>query len=437
MSWRGRTGRLLTLCAAIWLGLWSVPATAEQPTVLRAPVAKTITPVIADHLVDGVREAERSGHQAFLVELDTPGGLDTSMRKVIRSFLGAQVPVIVYVSPSGARAASAGALITFSAHIAAMSPGTTIGAATPVNAETGEKGSEKVISDAAAFAESIAQQRGRNAEFAVDTVRKGRAVAATEAVKIGAVDLIASDRNALLNALEGRQIQLDSGKEVTLHTDDARIVDYELGFFRQLLQILADPTLAFLFLSLGTLAVIYEFANPGVGLGGIIGAILLVLGFFALSVLPVNVAGLALLALAAALFITEVFAPGIGVFAAGGTIALILSGIFLFEDSVRVSPIALWPTAVLIGIAVLVAGRLSWQARRAQPVSGPEMFIGQQVVMQALEGEQGRVFCEGAWWQARPRGGPIQPGDHVQIVALDGLTLIVEPIQPQNQEEAP
>jgi membrane-bound serine protease (ClpP class) len=211
------------------------PAAAQSSTVLVATINGPITPVVAEHLIDGVREATRGGYQALVVELDTPGGLDISMRQIVKAFLAADTPVIVYVSPSGGRAASAGALITFSAHVAAMAPGTTIGAATPVNAETGETASDKVINDAAAFAESVARQRGRNTDFAVATVRHGHAVTADQAHRLGAVDLISADRNALLAAVDARTVTLTGGRQVTLDTAGAGVVDHDMGLLRRLL----------------------------------------------------------------------------------------------------------------------------------------------------------------------------------------------------------
>jgi membrane-bound serine protease (ClpP class) len=422
----------LMLVAALWVPtlLIGAPAAAaaSADAVLITRVDGVITPIIADHLSAAVEKAERGGYQALLVEIDTPGGLDTSMRDIVQDFLGAQAPVIVYVTPPGARAASAGALITFSANIAAMAPGTTIGAATPVDAQTGEKASDKVINDAAAFAEAVATQRGRDVSFAVDTVRKGRAASATEALQVGAVDLIAADRASLLQQVNGRTVRLASGDVVTLHTADARTVNYELTLTRRLLQILADPNLAFLFLSIGTLAIIYELAYPGHAVSGITGVILLILGFFALSVLPVSVAGLALLLLAAGLFAGELYAPGVGVLAVGGTIALVLAGAFLFEGSVRVDPAVFLPTAIVIGVGSLLAGRLTWRARRAPPVSGAGTMIGATATVATSDADGGNIHVQGAWWWAtRADGGPLRVGQTVRIVARDGLRLIVEP----------
>jgi membrane-bound serine protease (ClpP class) len=431
--------RRLVLAAALFVLalLVAAPVAAAAPTdgVLVTRVDGIITPVIAGHLTAAVREAER-GYRALLVELDTPGGLDTSMRDIVQAFLGAQVPVIVYVTPPGARAASAGALITFSAHVAAMAPGTTIGAATPINAETGEKASDKVINDAAAFAESVAAQRGRDVGFAVDTVRQGRAASATEAARVGAVDVIAADRASLLRQVDGRTVTLASGDTTTLRTADAATVDYGMSFTRRLLQVLADPNLAFLFLSIGTLAIMYELAYPGHAVSGITGVILLILGFFALSVLPVSVAGLALLALAAGLFAGELYAPGVGVLAVGGAVALALAGAFLFEGSVRVDPAVFLPTAVVIGLGSLLAGRLTWRARRAPPVSGASAMIGATAVVATADADSADVHLEGTWWAAtRADGAALQVGQKVRVVALDGLKLIVEPTAADSEPE--
>src|ERR671918_454320 len=337
------------LPVSLWLLASNTGAGAGARTVLVTEVDGIITPVIADHLREGVARAEQEGHRAFLVELDTPGGLDASMRDIIQTFLGAEVPVVVHVAPSGARAASAGALITMSAHIAAMAPGTAIGAATPVDLEAGEDGERKIIEDAAAYAESVARARGRNTEFAVEAVREGRSVTAEEANRIGVVDLLAPDRAALLEAIHGETVTLASGAEVTLETREVQIVPYELGTFRSILQWLADPNLAFLFMSLGTLAIIYELANPGFGGSAIVGVILILLALFALAVLPVNVLGALLLLLAAILFVVEVFTPGVGVGAAGGTAVLVLGGLFLLRGRVGVDPQVLIPVAVVVG----------------------------------------------------------------------------------------
>ena len=421
---RARATLLLFVIAAFLLP-GSTAAAQDRATVLVAEVDGPITPVIADYLEDGIRTAEENGHSAFVVELDTPGGLDASMRDIVQDFFGARVPVVVYVAPSGARAASAGTFITMAAHVAAMAPGTTIGAATPVDLQGGEI-SDKIINDAVSFARSVAGFHDRDVEFAVDAVRDGRSITADEAVQLGVVDLVVRDSNTLLEMIDGRTVMMADGREVTLQTGGAGIETYDPGFFRNVLRLLADPNLAFLFISLGTLAVIYELANPGLGLAGIIGVVLLILGFFSLAVLPVNAAGAALLILAAGLFIGELFVPGIGVLGAGGTIALLLGGLFLFEGPNGVSPAVVWPVALVVGAGVLLAARLTWRARRAPSASGLEALIGREAVVRVAEGLSGEAFVEGAWWRVRSRNGDLTEGQTVTVVATEGLELIVD-----------
>lgn len=401
---------------------------AQAPSVLVSRVDSTITPVAADHLKEGLSLAERERHAAYVIEMDTPGGLLQSTREIVQDFLASDVPVVVYVSPSGARAASAGAYIAMSAHVAAMAPGSHIGAGTPVTGE-GEEASDKVVNDAVAFAVSIAEQRGRNTDFARDMVREGAAVSDREAVRTDVVDLVAPSREALLTELDGRRVVVgpEGGEhEVVLHTADARVVEHDLGFFGEVRQLLASPELAFLFLSIGTLAVVYELANPGMGFAGAIGVVLLVLGFVALSVLPFHVGGLLLLILAAALFAAEVLTPGVGVFAAGGTAALVFAGILLFRGELSVDPAVLWPTAVVVGGGSLLAGRLAWRARRAPATTGHEGLLGREVVVHRIDGDTGQALLEGAWWTVRGRSAPVTTGQHVRVVAIDGLDLIVD-----------
>ncbi|MDO0909773.1 nodulation protein NfeD [Streptomyces sp. DT2A-34] len=405
---------------------------AQTPTVLVMRIDDTITPVVADHLEEGLRTAEREGHVALLVEMDTPGGLLQSTREIVQGVLASDVPVIVHVTPSGARAASAGAYVALSAHVAAMAPGTHIGAGTPVTGQ-GEEASEKVVNDAVAFAVSIAEQRGRSTDFARDMVRDGTSVSDQEALRIKAVDLVAPSRDALLTELDGRSVMVGpdaAEREVVLHTAGAQVVEHELGFFGELRQLLASPELAYLFLSIGTLAVIYELASPGMGIGGVLGLILLVLGFVALSVLPFNVGGLLLLLLAAALFAAEVITPGVGVFAAGGTVSLLFAGVLLFRGELGVDPAVLWPTALVVGGGSVLAGRLAWRARRTPATTGHQALVGHEAVVRRAAGGTGQVWLEGAWWTVRGRDAPVAEGQHIRVVDHVGLELIVEPVEP-------
>ncbi|MER6618537.1 NfeD family protein [Streptomyces xantholiticus] len=434
-----RLTHLLLLALACLLAAPSISAAQSPSTVLATRVDGTITPVVADHLRQGLRTAEQDRHAAYVIELDTPGGLLQSTREIVQDFLASEVPVVVYVAPPGARAASAGAYIAMAAHLAAMAPGTHIGAGTPVTGQ-GEEASDKVVSDAAAFAVSIAEERGRSTRFAEDMVRKGTAVPDQEAVRMDVVDLVAPSRDVLLTELDGRRVIVgpaDAPHEVVLRTAGAQVVEHDLGFFGELRQLLASPELAFLFLSIGTLALIYELASPGMGLGGVTGAILLVLGFVALSVLPFNVGGLLLLALAAALFVAEVLTPGVGIFAAGGTVSLVFAGVLLFRGELGVDPAVLWPTAVVVGGGSLLAGRLAWRARRAPATTGHEGLVGREVVVRRVDPRTGtgQVLLEGAWWTARGRDAPIVEGEHVRVVDVEGLDLIVEGAGPEGGRE--
>jgi membrane-bound serine protease (ClpP class) len=435
------------LCAVLGCLLLAAPAAsaAQAPTVLVTRIDGTITPVIADHLEEGLHIAEREGYEAFVVELDTPGGLLQSTREIVKDIFASEVPVIVHVTPSGARAASAGAYIAMASHVAAMAPGTHIGAGTPVTGQ-GEEASEKVVNDAVAFAVSIAEQRGRSTDFARDMVRDGAAVSDGEALRMNVVDLVAPSREALLSELDGRRVMVGAEgaeREVTLRTAGAQVVEHELGFFGELRQWLASPELAYLFLSVGTLAVIYELASPGMGFAGVIGGILLVLGFVALSVLPFNVGGLLLLALAAALFVAEVLTPGVGIFAAGGTVSLIFAGVLLFRGELSVDPAVLWPTAFVVGGGSLLAGRLAWRARKAPTTTGRQALVGREAVIRRAAGDgTGQVLLEGAWWTVRSRDAAVAEGQRVRVVDHDGLELIVERAEPSpgrgtEQEDRP
>ena len=422
----GLAAWLLLVITCLFLAAAS-PSRGQASTILAVTVDGVITPIMADHIRDGLDRAEREGHQALLVQLDTPGGLDTSMRDIIQSFLNARVPVIVHVSPPGARAASAGALITLASHVAAMAPSTSIGAATPISGQGGEDLAQKVINDAASYAESIAEQRGRDVDFAIAAVREGKSIAANEALETGVIDLIARDQTDLLASLDDRNVELFPGRSVTLHTAGVDVVELELGFARSVLQWLADPNIAFLFISIGTLAIIYELANPGIGAGGITGVILLLLAFTALSVLPVNAAGAILLVLAGVLFAAELFVPGIGVFAAGGTVALVLGGLFLFRGPIGVDPVTLWPVAAVVGAGSVVLGRVAWRTRSLVGVTGTQAIIGSRGVVKEVEGDDLQVFVQGSWWGARARSGPLRPGQEIRVVDMQGLRLIVEP----------
>ena len=433
--WTGRGRRLArgaAVLACLCLGVVSGAGAQERsPAVLVTTVDGAITPVVAAHLSDGIGRAERGGYEAYLVRMDTPGGLDTSMRAIIRRILSSRVPVVVYVAPQGARATSAGAIIAFSSHVAAMAPGTVIGASTPVNLEGGDV-ERKVVNDSAAFAESLARLRGRNVDFAGATVRDGRSAPADEAVAIGAVDLRAGSIREVLAKADGRVVTVEPGdRRVSLRTAGAAVDRHDLGLLRRIQQRLADPNLAYLFLSIGTLALIYELAAPGIGGGGVVGVTLILLALFALAVLPVNAVGLLLLGVAAALFVAELLAPGVGVAAAGGTAALVLAGVFLFRDTpgLAVSLAVILPVAAVVGGGVLLAGRLVVRSQRGpSKATGDGLFVGRTVTVARASGAGGQAFVERAWWRLRSTGSPLVQDTRVRVVGVDGLDLVVEPV---------
>ncbi len=420
--------------AAILTGLVALAAAAATApaggtTVATTHVTGAITPVVADHLTDVVADAAADGHQALVVTLDTPGGLVSSMRVIVQTFLNAPLPVIVHVAPDGADAGSAGTFITLSAHIAAMAPATTIGAATPVDLEGGEVG-DKIVNNAAAYAEAIAEARGRDVAFAVDSVRDGRSVTASEALEVGAIDLITPTTASLLDDVDGRTVTLSDGREVTLTTADATTVPMEMSGTRKLLQRIADPNLAFIFISIGTLAIIYELANPGLGAGGIVGATLLILAMFSLSVLPVNFAGAALLLLAAGFLVAELFAPGVGVGAAGGTVALILGGLFLFQEptGLGVDLLVLLPTALVVLALTVAAGVIVRRTRGRPSRANSDELIGRSADVRGVAAGDPRVRLDGTSWRVRPAPGVvISDGDTIRVVDRDNLDLIVAP----------
>lgn len=442
---RARAARRAGAAAALLLGLLLVltggAAAQDGGTgrVLRAEVTGPITPVAAAHVADAVAEAAAGDYAALVVALDTPGGLETSMRDIVQEALTAPVPVVVYVSPSGARAASAGAVITFAAHVAAMAPGTNIGAATPVTIEGGEV-IDKVVNDSAAYVAAIAEERGRDVEFAVDTVRDGRSATANEALELGAIDLVVASLPELLDELDGTRVTLSTpgggSDAVVLETAGAAVDDFDLSFTRSILQTLANPQLAFIFMSIAPLAILYEFISPSGGVGLIVGGILLVLGLFSLAVLPVNLVGVLLLVLAAALFAAELFAPGIGIFAAGGAVSLVLAGLFLFPraSGVAIGLDVLLPVALALAAVALVIGRFAVRSQRRSRFSGQggEM-VGASGTVRSVDGDRAQVLVSGALWRARSPHGQLQRGDAVRVVEMDGLELVVEPAQEQAQ----
>jgi membrane-bound serine protease (ClpP class) len=398
--------------------------------VLVVTITGPITPVTDARIREGISRAERDGFDAYLIRLDTPGGLDTSMRRIVQAIYAAEVPVIVHIAPAGARGGSAGAIITFAAHVAAMAPGTAIGAATPVSGGDGGDLDTKIINDAVAYAAAIAEFRGRDRTFIVETVSEGRSGSAQEALDVGAIDIIASSTQDLLLEIDGLTVVLGpTEREVNLRTAGAVVETQDMGIFRSIQQLLADPNVAFLLLSIGTLGLIYELASPGIGVGAVLGLTFIVLGLFGAAVLSVNFVGIVFLLLAAVLFTAEIFAPGIGLAAGGGMFALIMSGIFLFDDApgLEISLIVIVPAAIVVGGFVMMAGRMAMRIRRSPSVTtGAGVLVGHEAAVR-VRSELAQVFIAGAWWTVHS-AEPLVDGQLVRITAMDGLHLEAAPV---------
>ena len=429
-----RRARLVVALLALLAALVLVgPAAAEEPTpegaVLRVEIDGPLTAMHAEIVEEALARGQAHDAAAVLVDLDTPGGRVDLTREIVQAMLTAEVPVLVHVTPSGAQAGSAGTFITYAAHVAAMSSGTTIGAATPVDIEGGEV-SDKILEDSVSYAEALAEERDRDLEFIVDAVREGRAERASVALELGAVDLLAGDTDELLAEIDGREVTLDSGRTVTLATAEAPVVDVEASAVQRALSAIATPDIAFLLITVGTLGVIYELANPGLGIGGVLGAIMLILAFASLAVLPTSAAGLALLVLAIGLLVGELFVPGVGVLAAGGAVSLLFAGLLLFDGAtgLGVSWTVLFPTVVIAGLGALGIGVLAARQRNRPATSGAEALIGARGEVRRVDGRRLQVWVDGSLWDAGTQSGAtLAPGDEVTVVDRDGLRLTVEP----------
>jgi len=419
--------------AALWLLAALVPApqaSEERRVVDVITVSEAITPPIGEYILKSIKQAAESGAQAIVIQLDTPGGLDLSMRDIIKEILNAAVPVVVYVSPSGARAASAGVLITISAHVAAMAPGTNIGAAHPVAMGIGkadETMMEKVENDAVAYGRGIADQKGRNADWIEDAIRKSVSVTAEEALRLKVIDLVAGDLNQLLETIDGREVKLASGPRV-LKTKGAEINRREMGFREKVLITISNPNIAFILFLLGLAGLYFEFSNPGVIVPGIIGGISLILAFFAFQTLPVNYAGILLILFAVILFIAEIKVVSHGVLTIGGVVSLVLGSIMLFESpdpALRVSWGVLVPAVTIVSLFFIGVISIALRAQMRRVITGGEGMIGAVGQTVTAVHESGKVLIRGEYWNAFSRT-PIEKGKKVAVVGVKELQLEVE-----------
>ena len=389
----------------------------------------TVNPGSADFFERAVDKAEKEGAHALLVELDTPGGLVSSLRSMIQRVFASRVPVIVYVAPQGAQSASAGALLTLSAHVAAMSPGTEIGAASPVGlgggGESDDTMKKKAENDLAAFARSIAEKRGRNADWAERAVRESIASTAGEALKAGVIDLVADDRSELFRMLDGRTVETAAGS-VTLDLKAAVIEKFSPTLQEQILMKLADPNLAYIFIMVGLAGLYFELANPGSIFPGVLGAISLLLALFALQALPVNVVGLLLILLAVVFFGLELFVASGGILALAGLVALFVGSLMLFntaETGVSISMAVFLPVFIIVSASLLTIAWLVAKSSRLKLASGPEQLLGEEgrVIHAIAPGEPGKVFVHGELWDAASREEIPEKG----VIIVNGLKGLV------------
>jgi len=413
------------LCLAL-LGLGKTVGLGKGSEVTIIELEGPINPGAAAFLIRGLEDAEKRGVELIIIQLDTPGGLVPSMRTMVKGIMNSPVPVVVYVAPKGAGAASAGVMITVSAHVAAMAPGTNIGAAHPVGAggkDIDKDMSEKVVNDMASYGRGIAQDKGKNAEWVEKAIRESVSITAEEAVEKKVVDLVATDVDELLKLLDGREIQLKQGK-VTLKTKDLEKIYYTPGFRDAVLRIIGDPNIAYILMMIGLAGLYFELAHPGAVFPGVIGAISLILAFYSFQTLPVNYAGLLLIALAVIFFIAEIKVASYGVLSLGGIVSLTLGSIMLFED-VGVSLRLMAPTIVLIGGFFVIVSTLAFRAYHSKPQSGVEGLIGEVGVVQKPIDPEGLVFVHGEYWRA-VSGEKLEPGEMVAVEEVTGLILKVK-----------
>lgn len=410
-------------------------AQVEDPVVYRVRVDDIIHSITAKHVADAIDQATAANAEFVLLELQTPGGLDTAMREIVEKILNSAVPVVVYVSPPGARAASAGYVILLAADVAVMAPGTNTGAATPVSGtgqEIEETMAKKIRSDAAAYVRTLSLQRGRDPELAQRGVTEAQSWTAEEALEAGLIDLIATSNAELFDKLNGYQVTRVDKSEQVLRAESPTVRAVELSWKDEILSVIANPNLAVLLGMLGLAGLYLEFSNPGTLVPGIVGVIALLLAAFAFQILPVNYVGLLLVLVGFGLLAAEAFTPSFGVMGTGGLVGLSLGLFFLFEDqtlptpALRVSVATIAPIVLFFAVLMFWIGHMVISSHRRTPATGQEGMIGQIAEVRETIAPRGKVFVHGEYWDATA-SEPIEAGRQVRVVAMKGLRLTVEP----------
>ncbi|HHE42090.1 MAG TPA: nodulation protein NfeD [Dehalococcoidia bacterium] len=419
---------LVAIC--LMVSLASVAGAADDNTVVVIEVHGTIVPVLAQYVERGVSMAEESGATALVIQLNTPGGLLTATEDIVSTILNADVPVVTYVSPQGAWAASAGTFITLASHVAAMAPGTTIGAAHPVAAggeQIPEEQLEKITRFSAKWMRTIAEERGRNVEEAELAVTESKSFTDGDALEANLIDLRADTLSDLLNEIDGREIELASGRTVTLETADAAVQMRPMTPLERLLHTITDPNVAYILLTLATIGLVTEISSPGLIIPGVVGGICLILAFYALGVLDANFGGIVLILMAIGLFVAEYFTTSFGALTAGGVAALVIGSLILFSGTpgVRVDPALIAGVAVgATAFSVFVVGAII-RGQRRRKATGTESMVGQTAIAKTPLTPRGTVLAEGELWTAEVDEGKVMPGEEVIIVSVDHMLLHV------------
>ena len=430
---------ILLLILSFLIVTTAIPVGAQEKPQEKAPVflisvKSIINPATAKFTTDSIDEAVKQGGQCLIIQLDTPGGLMDSMKSIIDKILTSTIPIVVYVAPRGARAASAGVFITYSAHIAVMAPVTHIGAAHPVS--VGSEGKEsktmtdKVVNDAVSYIKTIAKSRGRNVDWAEKAVRTSVSITEEEALKLNVIDFVSPDMEDLLSRIDGKVIKLNTGTR-TLHTKGVTPKNLEMSWRDRLLDTISNPTIAYILLMLGIYGIFFELSNPGAILPGVVGGIFIILAFFALQMLPVNYAGLALILFGIVLFIAEIKVVSHGVLSIGGVISLLLGSIMLFQspdEYMRVSLSVIIPAVLVSAAFFIFAVTMAIRARLAKPTTGKEGLVGEVGTASTTIAPEGKVSIHGEFWNATSEQ-PIEKGDRVQVIGMIDLKLKVKKIE--------